>query len=122
MKFKIIYILSAILLFVAIAKLPSEYYLFLRIAVFVAALLALYEEFSEKGFSAWVILFVVIGLIFNPIMPIYLYDKGLWISIDLVSGIVFLLFAFSQYFTNKKKNTRKVTTSKPKQYNRDKIY
>ena len=28
-------------------------------------------------------------ILFNPIVPVYLYDKGLWTMIDIASGIAF---------------------------------
>jgi hypothetical protein len=36
------------------------------------------------------ILFGITVLIFNPIIPIYLMNKNIWIPIDLICGILFI--------------------------------
>ena len=80
----------AILLFIAIADLPSGYYTFLRIAVTFGAIGLIITEF-EKGISFWLILYAIIAIVFNPIIPIYLYDKESWLVIDLIVGLLFLV-------------------------------
>ena len=57
----------AILLFVAIADLPSGYYTLLRIAVTIGALGLIITEF-EKGVSFWLIPYGFIATVFNPII------------------------------------------------------
>jgi len=48
----------------------------------------------------WKLLLFVIAFIFNPILPLYLYEKIFWIPIDLISSGVFLLM-FKQKYTSK---------------------
>ncbi|GFZ91100.1 hypothetical protein GCM10011531_23600 [Aquaticitalea lipolytica] len=89
----------------------------LRIVVFIGALLVL-NSFIDKSVS-WTIVFGLIAILFNPIVPIYLYVKDYWIPIDIVSGIVFLMSLISNK-TNEKDEVKK--DNKTKEFQRDKIY
>jgi len=83
----------ALCCFIGIFRLPIEYFTFLRILVSVAALLVLYitVKAQQHYFS---ILFLVVLILFNPVFPIYLYRKSLWIPLDTLTGILFLLITF----------------------------
>ena len=74
--------ITGILLIIGALPLPIEYYDFLRIFVSIMAALNL--------FRGGTYLFIPILVLFNPILPIYLYSKILWVIIDILSGIVFL--------------------------------
>lgn len=116
-KTKPISIICACLLFIAIFKLPIEYYTFLRIVVFIGALLVL-NSFIDKSVR-WIIVFALIAILFNPIIPIYLYLKDYWIPIDIASGIAFLLSLISNTTTEKNEEKKDANT---KEFQRDKIY
>ncbi|WP_312297662.1 DUF6804 family protein [Chryseobacterium sp.] len=83
----------ALCCFFGIFRLPIEYYTFLRILVFIGALLVLYNTLSSKQ-HYFSIIFLVILILFNPIIPFYFYRKGIWIPIDIITGILFLLINF----------------------------
>ncbi|PZU86524.1 MAG: hypothetical protein DI529_08455 [Chryseobacterium sp.] len=85
--------LCAICCFIGIFKLPIEYYTFLRILISVGALIILYNTLSSKQLY-FSIIFLIILILFNPVFPIYLYRKNLWIPIDIITGILFLLITF----------------------------
>ena len=70
----------------------------MRIGVTIASILLIRKEI-EKGINTWVILFGIITITFNPILPIYLGSKSSWIPIDIIAGVTLLIFAF----TNNKK-------------------
>lgn len=91
----------AICCFVGIFRLPIEYYTFLRILVSVGALIVLYNTLSFKQYY-FSIIFLTILILFNPVFPIYLYRKNVWIPIDTVTGILFLLINFVENLEQKK--------------------
>ena len=70
----------AIMLFIGVLPMPIDYYDILRFAVSAVALLNI---FREKY------IYIPILIIFNPIIPVYLYDKAIWAIIDIVAGMVF---------------------------------
>jgi len=87
---KILLFICAGLLFLGIAKLPIGYYTLLRIAVTIGSIAVVITEL-ENGLNFWVISFGLLAILFNPLIPIYLYNKSIWMVIDFISGILFLI-------------------------------
>ncbi|MDP9958868.1 DUF6804 family protein [Chryseobacterium lathyri] len=116
--------LCAICCFVAIFRLPIEYYTILRILISMGALLVLYNavRFKQYYFS---LIFLFILILFNPVFPIYLYRKSVWIPVDIITGILFLLIAFVEKPEEKKEeiieNPEEATTypTQPRAHARD---
>jgi hypothetical protein len=81
-------LICAILLLLALADLPIGYFTLLRIVVTIGAVAIVVTEF-EKGINFWVIVFGLIGILFNPFFPVYLGDKSTWMSIDLLTALLF---------------------------------
>ena len=92
---KIFFYLAAVLLLIALAPLPIGYYTFLRIAVTVTAAIIITNEY-KKGITIWVIFFGITLVLFNPIIPIYLYKKSLWMPIDLLAALLFISYSFKK--------------------------
>jgi|JI6StandDraft_1071083.scaffolds.fasta_scaffold02801_4 uncharacterized membrane protein len=86
--------ICSLLLFIALANLPIGYYTFLRIAITIGAVSYIISEF-DKGFNFWLIAFVLIAIIFNPLVPVYLNDKQAWMPIDIIGGLLFLVRSVS---------------------------
>jgi len=68
------------------------------------ALLVLYNavRFKQYYFS---LIFLFILILFNPVFPIYLYRKSIWIPMDIITGILFLLIAFVEKPEEKNEET-----------------
>jgi len=90
---KILSLICAVLLFLALAHFPIGYYTFLRIVITMGAVLITIKEF-ENGISIWVIVFGLIAIIFNPIIPVYFHNKAIWMIIDLITGLLFFIKSF----------------------------
>lgn len=84
MNNKLFWYIPALLLFVGVFPLPYGYYMLLRVIVFVSALYVMSQNKDE-----WLYVFIGIGILFNPVLPIYL-SKAIWIPIDIVVGILYL--------------------------------
>lgn len=91
---KALFFICAALLFVGIADLPIEYYLFLRIVVTFSVVIVLVNEL-KRGLNFWIIAFGLIAITFNPIIPVYLNDKSTWMLIDFLVGVLFLIKSFN---------------------------
>lgn len=89
------------LLLLAIADLPIGFYTFLRIVVTIGAIIIVFTEL-KNGFNFWIFAFGLVAIFFNPIIPIYLHDKEAWITIDIITAILFVLKAFLIKTTNSK--------------------
>ena len=90
----IIKIITAVLLFLALMEMPYGYYQFLRIAVFVSALVCAYQSYRLGTF--FTIIFAVIAILFNPVFPIYL-SREVWQPVDVGVGMVFLVSVFERW-------------------------
>lgn len=92
------------MLFAALAPLPIGYYTLLRMLVTLTAVLLAVNYYKNDKIE-WTITFGIIALIFNPLIPIYLGDKSVWMAIDLLVGVLFI------YQGIKMKGTAKLNTS-----------
>lgn len=119
--YKTLFTFCAVSCFVAVLPLPLLYYTFLRIIVFVASAITVYY-FGRQKELGWVMIFGIVLILFNPIIPIHFYRKIIWIPIDIVTGILFLLLIIIK---RKVKETPKQdipeTTPQPKTFSRDRI-
>ena len=82
------------LLLLALTDMPIGYYTLLRIVVSLAAGFLVVAEL-EANRMPWVIVFGLIGIIFNPLIPIYLQGKDNWIVIDLLAAVLFIFKALT---------------------------
>lgn len=87
-------LICAGLLFLAITNMPIGYYSLLRILVTIGAGMVIIKELKD-GAGLWVLIFGIMAILFNPLIPIYLGEKENWIMIDLVAGILFSLKSIS---------------------------
>jgi len=86
-------LVTAVMLFVAIAELPYGHYELLRWVVCGVSVYVAYMAYKwERVWGTWVFGFVAILL--NPILPIHL-TKEIWRPIDFVCGILFVLSTLS---------------------------
>tara|TARA_B100001175_G_C19497244_1_gene636054 strand:+ start:2165 stop:2419 length:255 start_codon:yes stop_codon:yes gene_type:complete len=74
----------AIMLFLGALPLPMDYYSILRLAVSIAAIINIFNERY---------IFIPVLVLFNPIIPIYLYSKAAWVIIDIIAGMLFWAFS-----------------------------
>jgi hypothetical protein len=86
---KIIWYIAAGMLFLGAVSMPSGYYDLLRFAICGAGAFAAFTNYENNN-QSWAIVFGIIALIFNPFIPLYIYDKFAWLIIDLIAGILFL--------------------------------
>jgi hypothetical protein len=97
---KYISLISAILLAIGCFPLPIGYYTFLRIVIFIACvILIIYDK--DKGLNWFNIALGITGIIFNPIIPIYLHEKEIWMIIDVLGSILFAVKTYQLYKTEK---------------------
>ncbi len=81
----------AILLLIAVLPLDSFFYKLLRIVVFLGAILI----GSQSVKNPFVLLsFALIAYLFNPIAPVYLFQKLIWIPVDVICALLFLANTF----------------------------
>lgn len=91
MFFLLFFLLPIVLLLIGLADLSGGYYTLMRIVVSITGAIVCVMEYNAKGkLNLWIILYAAMVILFNPIIPIYLYDKDIWIPIDIISSILIL--------------------------------
>lgn len=93
MKNRLFIILSFVaagVLAIGCFHLPIGYYTFLRIVVFAVAIVELFVAYKSDCVYGTIINGVLAAL-FNPFIPVYLHNKTVWIILDFVSAIWFLV-------------------------------
>ena len=87
---RMVWIVPAILLVIATARLPYGYYTFPRIVTCgIAAWIAFVGFREDPATKAWSIALALIAVLFNPILPIHL-DRSTWFYLDLGTAGVFV--------------------------------
>tara|TARA_R110002051_G_scaffold299829_1_gene367057 strand:- start:70 stop:444 length:375 start_codon:yes stop_codon:yes gene_type:complete len=90
--FNILSIVCACHLFFAGLNLPEVFYEYLRVIVTCVALLTMVNNIGKNMF--FVVTFGMVALIFNPIVPLYLDDKAIWVLLDIITALLFLFEAY----------------------------
>jgi len=86
-------IISSILLVIAVFPISEYgYYVFLRWIVFLTAIYITYLFFKEKR-TNWEWIIIIIGILFNPIIPVYL-SKQIWQVINIIVAIILVITIF----------------------------
>ena len=85
-----VWVVPALLLVIAVARLPYGYYTFTRIVTFGAAILIAVIGFKDRPVvPVWAILMVVIAGLFNPLLPVHL-ARSTWFYLDLGAALIFV--------------------------------
>lgn len=85
----ILRLIAAFLLFWALGNHPYSYFQILRWLVSCTAFYTAWV-FHERKFRSWVWLFCTIGILFNPVAPIYL-SRETWQPLDVITAVVFII-------------------------------
>jgi hypothetical protein len=85
-----VWIVPAILLVIATARLPYGYYTLARIVTCgIAAWIAIVGFQVVPVIKAWSIALALIALLFNPILPIHL-NRSMWLYLDIGAAGMFV--------------------------------
>src|SRR5262249_11765146 len=86
---RLVWLGPPIILVIAIARLPYGYYTFTRIVTCaVATLIAILAYQERRSLDLWCILFAMVAVLFNPLIPIHL-SRATWFYLDLGAAAVF---------------------------------
>src|SRR5680860_439891 len=89
-----LYWVPVIMLIGAYGSWPYAYYTLLRVLVFFAALLLVFDIYNRTGEVAlWCAAFVAVAILFNPLLPIHL-TRGVWAVIDPAVAALFVAHFF----------------------------
>lgn len=84
-------VIAIVVLLVSFLPWPYGYYTLLKLVVTGVAIYYayyIYKVIRKKNFWFW--LLVIVAILFNPVIPVYLWNKGLWMIIDIFVVIFFV--------------------------------
>ena len=85
----IFWIAPLVVMGIGLLPMPYGYYFLSRLVVFVCAIYFAIQLNSQNDTTlVWV--FGFFALLYNPIIPIHLGSKGLWIIVNLITAGVFI--------------------------------
>lgn len=91
-----IFLVPIALLLIGLADLPTGYYTLVRFAVCLVSALSCYWSYkSDDKVGIATVVFGVLAILFNPIIPIYLHEKEIWTVIDIAAAVLLGI----RYFT-----------------------
>jgi len=83
-------------LLVTFINFPHGFYTFLRLIVSISSGFIIFLNYrEEKKITVNIVIFVVILLLFNPIIPIHL-TKSQWLPIDIIISVIFIFNYFKK--------------------------
>ncbi|MYA44576.1 MAG: hypothetical protein F4073_11215 [Rhodobacteraceae bacterium] len=87
-----------LILVLAILPWPYGYYIFLRILISsTCAVIVFYQWKHDDAISSWVFIFVGVGILYNPFLPIHL-TREIWTILNIITAGLFI----GHYFMLKK--------------------
>ncbi len=87
---KPLYTTVCIILGIALLPISGGFYTLVRIIVTISAVTATIQN-SSNGINIWSIIYGSMAILFNPLIPVYLHDKGAWVMIDIIAIILFII-------------------------------
>jgi hypothetical protein len=85
---RLLFLVPAGMMLLALAPLPYGYYQLLRLVTFVAGGI-IAAAFWRRGSEGWAVCFAVLALLFNPLIRVYL-EREVWMIANLVAAAVFV--------------------------------
>ncbi len=87
-KNKIFWLAPIVVLVIGIFPLPLGYYTLSRLVVCASALYFALNYYKKKNqTNLWI--FGFIAVLYNPIIPVYLYEKAIWIIVNIITIYLF---------------------------------
>ena len=83
----LVFIIAGVLLLTACLNMPYGYYNLIKLTTTAASVFGIIVHQNNK---LLVIVFSLIVLLFNPIFPVFNFDKSFWVYVDLVIFGLFL--------------------------------
>jgi hypothetical protein len=87
---KAIWFVPSVLLLLALAPMPYDYYTMLRFVVCGASGYLAWRHFAVIKLHPWTVGLIAMAILFNPIIPIR-FSRGIWAAIDVGCALVFLV-------------------------------
>lgn len=83
-----VFVAAAFVALISILPFDTGFYTFTRIVICLSAVCAIFKLLPQNDVT-W-IPFALLGVLYNPIIPVYLNDKEPWIAINFITALGFI--------------------------------
>ena len=98
-----LFFIPVALLLIGLADFPTGYYTLVRITVCLVSVLSSYWSYkADDKIGPATVVYGLIAILFNPIIPVYLQNKGAWAIIDVATAVLLAI----KFLTMKVKNDK----------------
>jgi hypothetical protein len=106
MTSKLFWILPLVVMGIGVLPMPYGYYNILRIVVCIcAAFMAVRAIKTQNGqLVSW--LFGGLALLYNPVLPVHLNEKPVWMIVNVLTAILFIVFRDLSYDEEEENSSR----------------
>ncbi len=85
---------GALLIVAPLLSFPYGFYIFLRIIVTVTAAYIIFDTYKNfKGINETIIIFSIIAILYNPIIPVYL-SRSIWLPINFITAAIYFFYFY----------------------------
>jgi hypothetical protein len=92
-KTRTIELILASLLLIAILRIPLEYQMLIRLAIFSGAVF-LINKYYHVGLLGWIFPFGIIAIVWNPFIPVYITNNNIGMLLNISAALIFTSSAF----------------------------
>mgnify|MGYP001240890945 FL=1 len=86
----IFWIAPTVVLLIGVLPMPIGYYTLSRVVVCGCSAYFAYIFYKKKNIpNIWI--FGFFAFLYNPILPVYLYEKSIWLVVNIITIVVFYL-------------------------------
>ena len=82
--------IPVIVMAIGLMPMPYGYYNLVRFIVCGTAIYFAHSSFV-KNENSFVWIFGALAILYNPILPIHLYEKEIWTVVNIITGIIFFV-------------------------------
>jgi uncharacterized membrane protein YhaH (DUF805 family) len=86
-------VLSTIFVMLGLAKLPYSFFMLLRVILCINAAIGV-KRAREARDNNWVWVYGILAVLYNPVLPVHLGDKGAWVVLNIATVIIFWVGLF----------------------------
>lgn len=86
-------VLSTLFVILGLVGLPYSFFMLLRIVLCITAVIGV-KRALEAQKKNWVWVYAILAVLYNPILPVHLGSKGLWVIINLTTVVLFWVGLF----------------------------
>ena len=90
MNNKIFWIAPIVVMAIGFLPMPYGFYNLSRIVVCGCSLYYAYQFFQNTD-NTFVWIFGFLAVLYNPIIPVYLYEKEIWMVVNIITAIIFFI-------------------------------